>query len=192
MGASKRTKAAPKHEGKRQRKSSKTVGARGQLDDAEAVPAVALAGRTEDPQGVGAELVKLIGGSSAIAKKGIRKTEETPPRYAIPEVIRLVKGAGHESRELSRLRAHYPEVFAKELLRVRERHGVGNPNWVPNLAVRFRDRAGGLNRNETPVATIHGLVDVILLLPGKMSAELRSKIVNVFVRFVGGAPCHGS
>ena len=192
MAQSKRTKAAPQHVGKKQRKDPKAATEERARHSQATIPVVTLAGHTQDPEGIGAKLVKSIGGSRAIAKKGIRKTEETPPRYAIPDVIRLVKGAGHESRELSRLRAHYPEVFAKELLRVRERHGVGNPNWVPNLAVRFRDRAGGLNRNETPVATIHGLVDVILLLPGKMSAELRSKIVNVFVRFVGGAPCHGS
>ena len=28
--------------------------------------------------------------------------------------------------------------------------------------------------------------DILMLLPGKSSAELRSKIINVFVRFVGG------
>ena len=79
-----------------------------------------LAGRTEDPESVGAELVTLLGGNAAAVQKGIRKTDEVPPRYAIPDVIELVKGPGSLSRELSRLGAQYPDVFEKERDRVRD------------------------------------------------------------------------
>ena len=129
---------------------------------------------------------KLLGGNAAAVQRGIRKTDEVPPRYAIPDVIEIVKGPRYLSQELSRLRERYPEVFAKELDRVRERHGGGDANCVPTFTVRFRDCAGRLNRNETPVATVDGILDILVLLPGKTSAALRSQIINVFVRFVGG------
>ncbi len=129
---------------------------------------------------------KLLGGNAAAVQRGIRKTDEVPPRYAIPDVIEIVKSPRYLSQELSRLRERYPEVFAKELDRVRERYGGGDTNCVPTFTVRFRDCAGRLNRNETPVATIDGILDILVLLPGKTSAALRSQIINVFVRFVGG------
>ena len=47
------------------------------------------------------------------------------------------------SQELNRLRGRYPEVFEKELDRLRKLQEVRVPNWYPNLTVRFRDRAGG-------------------------------------------------
>ena len=96
-------------------------------------------------------------------KLGIRKTDEVPPRYAVPDVIELVKGPGSLSRELSRLRAQYPEVFAKEVDRVRGRYGDRDPNlgdrdpkWI---SVRFRDSRGRVGANVTPVATLHGILD---------------------------------
>ena len=48
-----------------------------------------------------------------------------------------------------------------------------------NLTVRFRDNTGRLSRNPTPVATIHCIIDILVLLPGKSAAELRSQITNV-------------
>ena len=132
-----------------------------------------LAGRTNDPENVGAELLRLLGGNAAAVRKGIRKTDETPPRYAIPDVIEIVKGPGSLARELSRLRAQYPELFEKELDRVRRHYdvrdtncipnpnGAKDPNWIFACAVRFRDRGGNLNGKATPVATIHGIIDTL-------------------------------
>ena len=48
------------------------------------------------------------------AKKGIRKTAEVPPRFAIPDLIAIVKGPGSLSRELGSIQQRYPEVFTKE------------------------------------------------------------------------------
>ncbi len=31
------------------------------------------------------------------------------------------------------------------------------------------------------------ILDILVLLPGKTSAELRARIIDIFVRFVGGA-----
>ena len=78
------------------------------------------------------------------------------------------------------------QITNVELDRLRKLYEGGVPNWYPTLTVRFRDNTGRLSRNPTPVATIHGIIDILVLLPGKSSAELRSKIINVFVRFVGG------
>ena len=99
-----------------------------------------LAGRTNDPENVGAELLRLLDGNAAAVRKGIRKTDETPPRYAIPDVIEMVKGPATVSQELNRLRERYPEVFEKEIDRVRKLYEVRVPNWYPNLTVGFRDR----------------------------------------------------
>ncbi len=154
----KRAKANPQRVAKKARSDSQSATATEQARDADAASVVGLAGRTEDPEGVGKELVKLLGGNAAAVQKGIRKTDELPPRYAIPDVIEIVKGPRYLSQELSRLRERYPEVFAKELDRVRERHGGGNTNCVPTFTVRFRDCAGRFSRNETPVATIDGIL----------------------------------
>ena len=77
------------------------------------------------------------------------------------------------------MRERCPEVLKKEFDRLRKLHEVRVPNWYPNLTVRFRDRAGGFKNNNTPVATIHGIIDILVLLPGKSAAELRSQITNV-------------
>ena len=70
----------------------------------------------------------------------------------------------------------------------RPSQGTKDTNCVFCVAVRFRGRGGKLNKKPTPVATLQGILDILVLLPGKTSAELRSQIIDVFVRFVGGAP----
>ena len=57
------------------------------------------------------------------------------PRYAIPDTIEMVKGLGSLSRELNRLRERYPEVFEKELDRLRKLYEVQDTNCVLNLTV---------------------------------------------------------
>ena len=123
MAQSKRTKAAPQHVGKKQRKDPKAATEERARHSQATIPVVVFAGRTEDPEGVGEELIALLGGRSVAVRKGIRKTGEVPPRYAITDVTELVKGPGNAPEELGRLRSRYPEVFAKEVGRVRERHG---------------------------------------------------------------------
>ena len=110
------------------------VPARSRANVAPAAPIVVLAGRTNDPENVGAELLRLLGGNAAAVREGIRKTDEVPPRYAIPDVIEMVKGPGNLSLQLNRLRERYPEVFEKELERVRGCYEVRDTNCIPNLA----------------------------------------------------------
>ena len=153
----KRAKANPQRVAKKARSDSQSATATEQARDTDAASVVGLAGRTEDPEGVGKELVKLLGGNAAAVQRGIRKTDELPPRYAIPDVIEIVKGPGYASQELSRLRDRYPEVFAKELDRVRERSRDKDTNCV---FVRFRDSLGRASAKPTPVATIQEILDI--------------------------------
>ena len=98
----------------------------------------------------------------------------------------MVKRIGSLSLQLNRLRERYPEVFEKEPDRIRKRNEDRVTFCNPTLTVRFRDNIGRAGINATPVATIHGIIDILALLPGKSAAELRSQIIDVFVRFVGG------
>ena len=77
-----------------------------------------------------------------------------PPRYAIPDVIEIVKGPGSLSRELNRLRERYPEVFEKELDRIRKRNEDRDPNWILVFTVRFRKRNEDMDTNCIPVLTV--------------------------------------
>ena len=77
----------------------------------------------------------------------IRKTNHTPPKYSVYDMIMLVFGSSLASA-------------SKEFDRLRERHGDGLANCQP---IRFRDLTGRLNRNETPAASIEGVVEIVLL-----------------------------
>ena len=124
------------------------------------------------------------------ARNRFASSERAPvaTTHGIIDILVLLPGksAAELRSQLNRLRERYPEVFEKELDRIRKRNEDKDPNWIPVLTVRFRDNIGRVGANATPVATIHGIIDILVLLPGKSSAELRSKIINVFVRFVGG------
>ena len=61
-------------------------------------------------------------------------------------------------------------------MRFRKRNEDGVPNWYPTLTVRFLDNTGRLSKNATPVATTHGIIDILVLLPGKSAAESRSRL----------------
>ena len=95
------------------------------------------------------ELAALLG-RDAGDLPSIRKTEDTPANYSIYDVIALIKGCSvqHASQEFDRLR---------------ERYGDGSPICGP---VSFRDSRGRVNPNKTPVTTIEGIVEVVLLLTG--------------------------
>ena len=120
MNTSKRPKAIPQREAKAARTGAQRSAIKEQTYDADLAPVVMLAGRTQDPGGVGPELAKLVGSSAVAVKRGIRKTDEVPARYAIPDAVNMMKGCGNPSQELIRLQERYPEVFAKERERVRE------------------------------------------------------------------------
>ncbi len=46
-------------------------------------------------------------------------------------------------------------------------------------AVRFRDSRGRVGANETPVAAIEGILEIVVLLTGKKAAAVRKQVVQV-------------
>ena len=73
---------------------------------------------------------------------------------------------------------------ALELRRLLEQYG--KDRLAICKSVRFRDSRGRLGSNETPVATLEGIVEIVLLLSGSRAAAVRKQVVQVFVRYLGG------
>ena len=96
----------------------------------------------------------------------IRKTNETPPRISILDVINIIL---HQTSKNScityrRLNALYPDT-------------TSNRVWkFPN------------SKRPSPVTDIRGIVEIIMLLPGRRAAEVRKKSADTLVRYLGGDP----
>ena len=99
----------------------------------------------------------------------IRKTNETPSRINVYDVLRCVFGIPQKDtfHTLDRLREQYPEVQA--------------------LCLNFN--FPGQGQRETPVTDARGIVRIIMLLPGRAAAPVRAKAADVLVRYLGGDPC---
>ena len=96
-------------------------------------------------------------------------TKNTPVAtiHGIIDILVLLRG-----KSAAELRSQITNV---ELDRVRTLYEVQDTNCILNT-VRFRDRAGGFKNNNTLVATIHGIIDILVLFPGKSAAKLRSQL----------------
>ena len=89
----------------------------------------------------------------------IRKTSEDPPRVSIFDVIRAVTGQANPSMIHSRLKAAFPAV-------------------VTNCDDCFQ--FPGERQRPTPVTDARGIVEVILLLPGRVAARFRKETASGF------------
>ena len=98
----------------------------------------------------------------------IRKTAENPPRISIYDVLQLVTGcsAQHCTQVFQRLVQNFPDVHTS--------------------VVNFK--FSGRGQKETPVTDARGIVDIIMVLPGKAAASIRRQASNVLVRYLGGDP----
>ena len=98
----------------------------------------------------------------------IRKTAEDPPRIAVYDVLQLVTGcsANNCNPMFLRLVQNFPEVLTK--------------------CVNFK--FSGRGQKETPVTDARGIVDIIMMLPGKAASAVRRQAANVLVRYLGGDP----
>lgn len=98
----------------------------------------------------------------------IRKTNETPPRISVYDVLRCVSGTHQKATflVLDRLREQYPEVHT--------------------LCMNFKFPGPG--QRETPVTCARGIVRIIMLLPCRAAAPVRAKAADVLVRYLGGDP----
>ena len=98
--------------------------------------------------------------------KQIRKTDEKPPRASIYDVISAVTGlnGNHAGKAYRDIIARYPEVHS------------------PGVNFRFRGRG----QRDTPVADAKGMVEIIMLLPGQMAAQIRHQAATLLCRYLGG------
>jgi hypothetical protein len=98
----------------------------------------------------------------------IRKTVEDPPRVAIYDVLQLVTGCDSNncSTVFQRLLECFPEVLTK----------CSNFKFT------------GRGQRDTPVIDAPGIVEIIMVLPGKAAAKVRRAAADVMVRYLGGDP----
>ena len=109
-----------------------------------------------------AQLAALLGNKSV----RIRKTDETPPRISVIDVATLVTGkhARKAAQDVGFVKERYPEV-------------------AQNLGLfKFPGKA----QRNTPVATCRGVVELVMLLPGRHAARVRQHSSELLVRNLGG------
>ena len=98
----------------------------------------------------------------------IRKTAEDPPRVSVLDAIALITGHGPTvcSHTLQRLKEAFPEV------------GSDLANF----------KFPGRGQRDTPVIDAQGIVEIIMVLPGRAAARARRAAAEVMVRYLGGDP----
>jgi hypothetical protein len=98
----------------------------------------------------------------------IRKTVEEPPRVSVYDVLQLVTGCGANCCNIvfQRLSDSYPEVATK----------------CSNF------KFSGRGQRDTPVIDAAGIIEIIMILPGKAAAKMRRSAADVMVRYLGGDP----
>ena len=98
----------------------------------------------------------------------IRKTAEDPPRVSIVDTIGIFMKGDHRqaAHTWQRLSQQFPEVC--------------------HLVTHFK--FSGQGQRETPVTDARGIVDIIMVLPGKAAASVRRQAADVLVRYLGGDP----
>jgi hypothetical protein len=96
----------------------------------------------------------------------IRKTDETPPRISVIDVATLITGkrARNAARDVGFVQERYPEVAQKLS------HFV-----FP-----------GQGQRNTPVTCAKGVIEIVMLLPGRMAAQVRRQASELLVRYLGG------
>ena len=99
----------------------------------------------------------------------LRKTNETPPRVSVYDVIHLLFGisANKASRTFGRMLKLFPEM-----------RGAVNPLWV-------NCKFPGPGQRETPVADVRGIVRIIMLVPSRMTTPSREKICERVTAYIG-------
>ena len=96
----------------------------------------------------------------------LRKTNDTPPRVSVYDVISTISSNPNARETWAELKRKYPEV-------------VGNPDNF---------KFPGQGQRETPVTDARGIIEIIMLLPGRKAAQVRQKSADVIVRYLGGDP----
>ena len=107
------------------------------------------------------ELAALLG-KTAKDIPIIRKTDETPPRISIIDVITAITGTttNYAAQQLRRLEDQYPEVGANCTL------------------LKFPGR----RQRDTAVTDARGIIEVIMLMGGAQAARVRRQAAELVVR----------
>jgi hypothetical protein len=113
---------------------------------------------------VPAQLAALLG----TAAVQIRKTDETPPRASVVDVIMAITGKNpsHSAESLRRLTSRYPEIKDK----------------IVDLPFR------GQGQRNTPVSDASGIVEIVMLLGGHHAKLVRRQAADLLARYLGGEP----
>jgi len=111
------------------------------------------------------QLAQILGKDVALVGK-IRKTDDEPARLSVIDVASNITGlvAREAARALRRIIETHPDLGAKCPL------------------IKFHGRG----KQDTPVAPIETIVEIIFLLPGKTAARIRSEAAKLLVRYLGG------
>ncbi len=95
----------------------------------------------------------------------IRKTDESPPRVAVFDLISVITGQCGAVRMIcKRLLASHPEI----------------------VTICYDYKFKGRGQKYIPVTSAKGAVMIINALPGKVAAKLRLEWADVIVRYLGG------
>ena len=102
----------------------------------------------------------------------LRRTDETPPRVAVVDVAALITGKNHDAaaQDFRRMSEKYPDISAK------------------CTDVKFPDSHGRRGQWNTKVADAKGIVEIVMLLPGRRAARVRRQAAELLVRYLGGNP----
>ena len=98
----------------------------------------------------------------------IRKTAENPPRVSVIDTVALITG-------------HSPTVCSHTLQRLKESYPEVGSDWS-------NFRFAGRGQRDTPVSDARGIVEVIMILPGRAASHVRKAAADVMVRYLGGDP----
>ena len=98
----------------------------------------------------------------------IRKTAEDPPRVSVIDTVALIT-------------RHSPTVCSHTLHRLKESYPEVGSDWS-------NFRFAGRGQRDTPVADARGIVEVIMILPGRAAGQVRKAAADVMVRYLGGDP----
>jgi hypothetical protein len=98
----------------------------------------------------------------------IRKTAEDPPRVSVIDTVALITG-------------HTPTVCSHTLRRVKEAYPAVGLEWS-------NFKFPGQRQRDTPVADARGIVELIMVLPGRAAGHVRKSAADVMVRYLGGDP----
>ena len=96
----------------------------------------------------------------------IRKTNDSPPRISVIDVVEAITGQvkSNAGKTLERVKESHPEVY---------------PNWI-------NFRFPGRGQRETPIADVRGIVEIVMLLPGRHAARIRRQAAELLCRYLGG------